>query len=206
MNSKVFVVLHYFFIIVPPLCGQGTLVFDQQSDTNETPYWGTGATMQQIPSPWGQSFTPALSAVDFMQLKTYDGNTNNVLGAILYINLRAGSIGGQVLGSTIPLPLSNGFGGVTNFFFPGPVAVTPGQPYYFEPVVQSDDPWLIDSGPYGYLGGTAFQQGLPLTGSDIWFREGIVPEPSSATLAFVTGIVFVWLRDRNRRGGENPTC
>jgi hypothetical protein len=52
------------------LFGQGTMVFDQQSSTDEyIPSYGDGTVMLQIFSPWGQSFTPSLTGVDFIRLK-----------------------------------------------------------------------------------------------------------------------------------------
>jgi len=164
--------------------GQGTFVYDQQSSTDESVFWGEGGVMQQIAQPWGQSFTPGLSSIDFIRLKLYDDNTNNGLGVTLLLNLRAGSISGSLLGSTAPLLIANGTGGAVDFVFPGGIPVTPGVVYFFEPVVQSGDLWRIDAKEYNYVGGSVFAAGLPVSGSDLWFREGIiVPEPSSLTLA-----------------------
>ena len=54
-----------FWLVALGLRAQGTLVFDQQSSTDENVYWGTGGVMQQIAPPWGQSFTPVMNFVDF---------------------------------------------------------------------------------------------------------------------------------------------
>jgi hypothetical protein len=173
--------------------GQGTFVYDQQSSTNETAFFGTGGVMQQIAQPWGQSFTPGLSSVDFIRLKLYDNNTNNGLGATLSVNLRAGSISGSLLGSTDPVFIPNGTGGTVDFVFPGAISVTPGVVYFFEPVVQSGDLWRIDSNEYNYAGGSVFAGGLPVSGSDLWFREGIiVPEPASAWLLVPIVGILAW--------------
>jgi hypothetical protein len=75
--------------------------------------------------------------------------------------------------------------GITNFFFPTPMAITPGTTYYLQPVVQSgNDQWGVIGGPYNYPGGTLFEFGAPdPNGYDAWFREGaFIPEPSSGLL------------------------
>jgi len=175
--------------------GQG-FIYDQQSADETT---GGGAVVAiQSNQPLGQSFTPTLSSVGFIRLNSGD-STFNSLGATLYVNLRADSITGTILGSTSPVFMPDGFSGYTNFIFSIPVAVTPGTTYYFQPVVQSGDTWGIVGYGYGYAGGVGFSQGLPLPGSDLWFREGIlVPEPSTFCLWLVGGAVFVIHRARRR--------
>src|SRR6266542_4022326 len=165
--------------------GQGTLVFDQQSATNETPDpFGAGSVMQNIPAPWGQSFTPDLSSVGFVRLKLNDKNIDDALGVTLSVNLRAGSISGTVLSSSDPVVFPNAFSGVVDFLFPAPVSVTSGVTLYFEPIVQSGGPWATQfAGEDVYPGGTAIFSGQPSLMSDFWFREGIVvPEPSVLAL------------------------
>ena len=177
---------------------QGNFLYDQQSSTDETPYPnGAGPTIQQLVSPYGQSFTPTLSAIDFIRLNLNDRNPNNGLGASLFVNLRTNSIGGPVLSSTATVTLADGFTGVVNFAFLFSVTLSPGTVYYFEPVVQSGDQWNVIAGEYYYPDGTAFYQGLALSGSDYWFREGIVvPEPSSACLILVGGGLLVYARKK----------
>jgi hypothetical protein len=179
--------------------GQGTLefIYDQQSSTVETPTPGAGAVLQIAMS--AQSFTPTLTSVGFIRVKLSDGAPGGGRGATLIMNLRAESITGTILSSTDPVVLADRFAGVVDFIFPSPVAVTPGVEYYFEPIVQSGDTWIIDTGPYDYPDGTAFYQGLPLVASDLWFREGIVvPEPSAAWLCLV-GTVMLACRRRGLR-------
>ena len=183
--------------------GQGTFVFDQQSNTDETPQvYGVGTLM--YPASFGQSFTPTLPTVGFIRLKFNDGSLADGRGATLYVNLRTDSITGPILSSTAPVTMPNLFTGTTDFYFPTEVPVTPGLVYYFEPVLQSSPglAWYIDvSTYYNYLGGTAFYNGLPQTsGADLWFREGlVVPEPSSALLGLLGAGMFVWFRRKKCR-------
>ena len=179
---------------------QGTFVFDQQSTTNETPYAnGAGTTIQIIPAPYGQSFTPSLSAIDFVRLNLNDPNPTNGIGATLFLNLRTGSINGSIAASTAVVILSDGFSGVADFIFSNSVPLTSGQVYYFQPVVQSGDQWnaLVFSSDLSlYAGGTAFANGVA-SPNDFWFREGvIVPEPSSIWVAVLGGFLLLYRRKR----------
>ena len=182
--------------------GQGTFIYDQQSSTDDLVSGYGGVTMQQIPAPWGQSFTPSLASVGFVRLKLYDGDTGDGTGATVYLNLHSNSISGPILASTAPVPMPSLFHGVTNFFFANPVLVTPGVPYYIEPVVQSGGAWNIDVSSYNYPGGLEYYGGgIPSGASDLWFREGIVvPEPSAGLLMLVGSSVYVYARrTRNKR-------
>ena len=185
-----------------PICAyaQGTFVYDQQSVTNDA-VSGEGAPGIQPAQPMGQSFTPALDSIGFIRLWTGDSAFNG-LGAILYVNLRSDSITGQILSSTSPVFLPDGFVGHTTFGFPSAGPVTPGTTYFFQPVVQTGDIWQIIADPnFNYPGGTAFAQGLPAPPFDLWFREGIiVPEPSSLAMALSGFACFAVLirRRRNR--------
>src|SRR5262245_28712624 len=52
--------------------GQGSFVFDQQSSTNETAWpYGAGVNIQQA-DPYGQSFVPTFSALNFVTLNLND--------------------------------------------------------------------------------------------------------------------------------------
>jgi len=182
---------------------QGTFQYDQQSLNHSI-----GANILyyiQGNEPIGQSFTPGLSSVGFIQLEPFDGNPNNGLGATLFVNLRSNSITGPILGSTAPvfLPDIPSGGGVTNFLFSTPVPVVPGTTYFFEVVVQSGDFWTLNTAGYLYGGGPTFRQGVAQPLQDLWFREGIiVPEPSSILLFF--GAAGILLLRRARRGRRYP--
>ena len=171
---------------------QGTFQYDQRSSLFPIP----ANLLQYIQpnQPIGQSLTPALPAVGFLQLELFDGHSNNGLGATVYINLRSNSISGPILASSDPvfLPDTPIGGGVTNFLFPSATTVVPGTTYFFEIVVQSGDLWLVNSlGADDYPGGTAFLQGGAQPLEDFWFREGVViPEPSTTALLLVAAALF----------------
>ena len=170
------------------LIGQYEFIYDQQSSTNEfVPSYGSGGAMLTIPSPWGQSFTPVLNSVEFIRLKFNDGNRFDGLGATVYLNLRSDSMSGAILGTTDPVTMPSQFRGTEDFFFAGGVTVTTGVIYYFEVVEQSGGAWNIDGFSYHYPGGMFFYNGgTPLSGSDLWFREGIViPEPAAGALLWL---------------------
>src|SRR5947209_19213750 len=104
--------------LAPLAFGQGTVVFDQQSSTDESlPFYGQGGSMQNTVSPWGQSFTPVLSSVGFISLKYVDGNLNDGFGATVYLNLRSGSISDPSIGVTESVSIPSSFPGNTIFTF-----------------------------------------------------------------------------------------
>jgi hypothetical protein len=164
---------------------QGTMVFDQQS-SDETNAGSSGNIIQNV-QPTGQSFTPSLDGVGFVRLQFFDFNGNNGVGATVYVNLRSDSITGPIVDSTAPVALPDNFGlplnsGFVTFFFPTEVPLQPGTKYYFQPVVQSGDQWVVAGGSFNYPGGDLYANGTAFS-SDYWFREGIVvPEPSSCVL------------------------
>jgi hypothetical protein len=184
-------------------CSQGAFVYDQQSSSNPGSAGG-GPVIQGIPAPYGQSFTPAFSSIGFIQLGLFDKQPGNGLGATLLVNLMS-AINGPVLASTTPVSLPDGFGlvgtPVVDLFFIAEVPLVSGTTYYFQPVVQSGDLWGVSAGEFNYSGGSVFLDGLPASG-DYWFREGIIPEPSSAAL-ILFGIGIFWRR-RSRKKQQNP--
>ena len=176
---------------------QGTFQYDQQSYPVPLPP-NIGVDIQSN-TPIGESFVPSLSAVGFVQLEPFDGHPNNGLGATLYVNLRSDSMTGPILGSSVPvfIPETPSGGGVTNFLFSSPIAVVPGTTYFFEVEVQSGDLWTLNVIGNFYPSGTAYWQGNPQPGFDLWFREGvIVPEPSATWLSLLGGGVCFYVRRR----------
>lgn len=182
--------------------GQGTLIYDQQSATN--PIAGGGAPIQ-VDQPMGQSFTPTLSSVGFVQLEFLDYPTNG-LGTTVFVNLWSGSISnGTLLSSTAPVFIPDGaFDLTTNFTFSTPAMVTPGITYYFQPFIQSGDAELDVVGAivFNYAGGTFYANGSPNpNGIDLWFREGIiaVPEPASSVLVLLGSGIFLYARHKYKK-------
>ena len=171
------------------LPAQGLLV-DQASGTLDE----FVETFTQLPdNQIAQSFTPSLSAVGFVQLSDFISAFNN--SVVLAVNLRESAYNGPIVSSTAPVVLVNKFTQISTFYFPANIPVTPGQLYFFEPVLQSAGSMDIGyKNPSGYLGGDAWNNGLQDTG-DYWFREGIVvPEPDMIWLLLLGSGVFIWRR------------
>ena len=124
--------------------------------------------------PLGQSFTPALSSVGFVQFILWpvspDGSEHTVC-----VNLWSGSISnGTLLASTAQTVVSNNFGSRETFNFYPPVPVTPGTTYFLQPVTAFGTSSLRIALPLNsYSGGTAYIQGTTNFGVSLWFREGV---------------------------------
>jgi hypothetical protein len=127
-------------------------------------------------NPIGQEFTPTLSSLDSVELFTQDfGSAHNGLGGELVVNIRLGTINGQIVGTSLPVTLPDFFSGVTHFDYSSSVSLIPGSLYVIEVLVRSGDDWGIGSsgGPSStYSGGNQILQGVPQAGNDLWFQEG----------------------------------
>jgi hypothetical protein len=190
------------FVLGTGLAGaQGTFVYDQQSLGLPDGSVGLNRT------PFGQSFTPTLDSIGFIDLQLIGYTDANIV-----INIHSGSITGTILATSLPtiVPGSGGTtSGIYDFLFSDPVSVTPGTLYFFEPVISNGGfavTYLLSTGipgglspgyPGGYdiIDGTRFPQ-------DLWFREGVVtsvPEPSSAALWLMGGTAYWHCRKRRMR-------
>jgi hypothetical protein len=177
-------ITRFLILIVLASCtasGQGFITVDQQS----TNVIEGGAALNVIGQPMGQSFTPALSALNFVSLNLYDAGSLEEAGATVIVNIRTNSITGAILGSSVPVFMPNAFFGVTNFMFSIPVVLVPGAVYFLEPVAQpGSDGWGSYVTDASYVGGSLIQSGIPVIGRNLWFQEGVTgtPEPSSLAL------------------------
>jgi hypothetical protein len=173
------------------LFGQGTLLVDQQS-------FDLATAMGSISIIGiGQSFTPAFSAIDYVQFSVADGN----LGSSIFVNLRQNSMSGSIIGTTDTQSVPLDPRVPTTFIFSTSVVLTPGTQYFFEPVivVNADQIGITISDPRTanpYPGGTALHGNTPGSYS-LWFAEGVVvPEPSTWALFGLGGVVLFAARWR----------
>lgn len=133
-------------------------------------------------SPIGQEFTPTFSKLNFVDLFT-EGFFPPTTG--LFVNIRAGTISGPILGTSQTVPTASLFG-ETDFLFPAEVPLIPGDLYVIEVVTVDGLNWgLGSSGVPTYSKGNEILNGEPNPQNDLWFREGDVPEPSGFSLLLI---------------------
>ena len=184
---------------------QGTFVMDQYSSLDEYAPSAAGSLIDSMmPSGTGQSFTPSLSAIDYIRLNLNDPYPNSPTHnnwATLYLTLHANSMFGPVLGSTTPVFLANDTASIVPFLFSSTITLNAGTTYYFELVVQpGSDSWAIYGAGFGYPGGSVYQAGTPQLVSDLWFQEGIVvPEPTVLCIALIGAGALGWKRRLSRK-------
>ncbi|PYK97951.1 MAG: hypothetical protein DME19_14385 [Verrucomicrobia bacterium] len=176
------------WLVIENGMGQGLLV-DQASGTlAETIVNGSVIPQNDL----AQSFTRSLSAVAFVQLRTLitlpSGGT-----VTLVVNLRDGAYNGPIISSTTAVDII-GFADIGTFYFPDNIPVTPGQLYFFQPVLQSNGSLSIGTkSPSPYTNGDLWTNGLRDPNADLWFREGVVvPEPGAVWLFVLGCIAFLW--------------
>jgi hypothetical protein len=156
-------------------------IFDQ---TNTGLPLGTLSQNLLVFSPLGQSFTPTLTSLNFVNLLTVDGS------ATVEVNIRSGSISGTILGTSQPtvIPFSIATS-VSSFSFSTPVTLIAGDLYVMEPFVVSGDTLVGSTDTHNYVGGNQILGGIVQTNNDLWFQEGIsTPEPG-ALLLLGTGLI-----------------
>jgi hypothetical protein len=143
----------------------------------------------QLFAPIGQEFTPTQPTLNVVQLRTSDFQVNNAIGGTLFVNIRAGTISGPLVGTSQVVTLPAGFtgpgGALTEFDFSSTVPLVPGTVFVIEVVHASGDDWGVGTcNSFGcgntYPPGRQILLGVPQSGSDLWFAEGTaVPEPST---------------------------
>lgn len=134
-------------------------------------------------APVIQEFTPAIGALDVVEIWTQDlGNPqNNGLGATLQLFLRETDTG-PVLAASAPLTLPDGWNAPSRFQFTNLVWLTPEVPRALELRVIAGDNWGVNSHgslfPPAYSRGRYFLAGKPTEALDMWFRTGLrMPAP-----------------------------
>ncbi|MGI8966985.1 MAG: PEP-CTERM sorting domain-containing protein [Limisphaerales bacterium] len=184
---KLKLILSTLFLTSWLVRGQSTFIYDQQSTQIVE---GTARWNEQ---PMGQSFTPSLSSINFVELRLIDTDGFNHAGSTLSVNVRANSITGLTLGSSGPIFTPDGFFGTNTFLFSIPVALTPGITYYLQTVQAGDH--VSSYVTAGYAGGSGISKGVASRDYDLWFREGVlVPEPSSGFLFLLGASLFACSR------------
>lgn len=138
----------------------------------------------QVYAPIVQEFTPAIGALDVVEIWTEDFGSSggNGLGAKLELLLREDTTNGPVLATSAPLTLPDGWNAPSRFSFTNVVWLTPESRYALELRVISGDNWGVHShgqlAPPTYSRGRYFVAGQATETQDMWFRTGIrMPSP-----------------------------
>jgi hypothetical protein len=92
MNPVIYLLVLTFFHGLKCLAQSGFII-DQASGPDRMQ--GARHVIQTL-TPIGQSFTPSLASISYIQLDLQDLNFGNSLGAVLYLNLRTTAITGPV--------------------------------------------------------------------------------------------------------------
>ena len=154
-------------------------IFDQ---TNTALPLGTLCQNVLVFSPLGQSFTPTLTSLNFVNLLTVGGS------ATVQVNIL--SISGKILGTSQPTAIPFSMApSMSSFSFSAPVTLNQGQAYIMQPIVVSGATLVGSTNANTYSGGTQILCGIPQPNNDLWFQEGVsVPEPGALLLLGV-GII-----------------
>jgi hypothetical protein len=163
-------------------------IFDQ---TDTALPLGTLFQNLSVFSPLGQSFTPSLTSLNFVNLLTIDG------GATVEVNIRLGSISGTILDTSQPtvIPFSLA-ASVSSFSFSTTVALIAGDLYVLEPFVVSGDTLVGSTNANTYASGTQILGGIAQPNNDLWFQEGIsTPEPGALLLLEIGLLAIVFFKN-----------
>jgi len=200
-NAKI-LLLSFVLLLICRNPGQASTIFTV--DQSNEPASGAFFSIP-LNSPIGQEFTPSQDSLDVVEMLT--ATPFPVPNVSLLVNIRQGSIGGPVLGTSFTVFMPDNFVGMTEteFDFPSSVALVPGLLYVMQIQLSSGVNWGVFGGGPTYTGGRAIISGEPQSQTDLWFREGpAVPEPSSLLLVFVGLAAFGGLkmarRSRSREG------
>jgi hypothetical protein len=141
-------------------------------------------------SPIGQSFTPTLTSLNFVNLLT--ATVGSTSPFTLEVDIRSGSISETILGTSQPTlvtPPSAIATIVTPFTFSTPVTLVPGDLYVMQVLTVSGDALVGSANINNYPGGTEILGGVAQPNNDLWFQEGIAaPEPGTLLL-LGTGLI-----------------
>jgi hypothetical protein len=160
----------------------GGVIVDQQF----TPPFNFSSVTVDLLGPRGQSFTPALTALDFVtfNMQWYSGAAGSYV-----VDLREGQgVSGSLLASSNPVALPARLTpSEVQFSFPSRVGLTAGQSYsaFVRNVNPGSSNFALNSGAGNYPGGTALAGNSPDGNfQDFIFKEGIfdnVPLPVPTT-------------------------
>lgn len=151
----------------------------------------------------GQEFTPTFSALDVVEIGLGPRDPSNFH---LRVNIRAGSLDGPVVGTSLPAIVQGAPPTIPvfHFDFASRVPLVPGNLYVIQPILD------LPSGPVGfpfldpapYAGGRPFIHTQFRDDIDMIFRTGLtVPEPATASLFATCAIVLL----RRRLAVKQPT-
>jgi len=152
----------------------------------------------------GQSFTPALSSIDFATFTLYVAIAPGP--STVQINLLSGDgYGGSLLASTPSQVITNLGPQPIEFDFSSPVALTPGNIYTLQIQLVSGsvlNEYAASGNPYA--GGQAYlSNGTVFTDNDLVFSEGTnpasAPEPATLSMLGLAALGMLSLRRFARR-------
>ena len=152
----------------------------------------------------GQTFTPTLSSLDAVEMNMTDFGGTNSIGATFQVVIHdGGAVSDPVLGTSLTASAPDGLViDFVHFDFASSVPLTPGSLHTIEVFRLSGDDFRLNGLFPGFYGGGQMNGN---SSADLYFRTGQhVPEPASALLIAVGGILFGarrQLRKRQRQMG-----